>query len=224
MKNKLFCKFMLALLLLFSFPLLDNSNFLFSQGNCKVTFCSCCGDSANYDVYSVNGTYVGNFVTDQQGGCSQLGVLNATTLQSYYVEENNELCDSWTRVYFTACPCVEDSIRVKLPCCNPSDNKDGKNSKDGKYNPNDFKLNQNYPNPFNPVTQIGFNLPVGSYVKITIYDINGRTVDIPLQADVPAGYHELVWNADNLKLSSGIYFYKLEAGDFTNERKMILLK
>jgi len=88
--------------------------------------------------------------------------------------------------------------------------------------PANFALLQNYPNPFNPTTTINFTLPVASKVKVTIYNVNGELVRRLIEGDLPPGYHELTFDAGDL--ASGIYFYRLDAGDFTVTQKMILAK
>lgn len=96
--------------------------------------------------------------------------------------------------------------------------------------PSNFKLAQNYPNPFNPSTNISYTLPVSSKVTLTVYDIMGRKVaQLISDAIQGSGNHVLTFKADNL--ASGTYFYRLEAvpqsgnaGQFTQTRKMILLK
>lgn len=88
--------------------------------------------------------------------------------------------------------------------------------------PNKFELLQNYPNPFNPSTTIKFNLTKSSYVTINVYDILGRKVESLVNNQLPAGYHHVVWNAGNV--SSGMYFYRIEAGDFSATKKMLMLK
>jgi hypothetical protein len=88
--------------------------------------------------------------------------------------------------------------------------------------PKFFALHQNYPNPFNPTTKIQYDLPKGSIVKITVYDITGREVEVLINEFIASGYHEAEFDASNL--ASGVYFYKLEAGSFTDQKKMIVLK
>jgi len=98
--------------------------------------------------------------------------------------------------------------------------------------PDSYTLKQNYPNPFNPSTTIEFSLPAVSDVKISIYNILGQEVVTLLNEQRSAGNHSVVWNARDsygTRLSSGIYFYKLNAtgingNDFTDIRKMVLLK
>ena len=99
---------------------------------------------------------------------------------------------------------------------------------DGEEMPTDYSLAQNYPNPFNPSTQIRFGLPFESNVKLKIFNILGQTVAQLANETMLSGYHILEWNAGNL--SSGVYFYTIEAnsvnGDktFNSVKKMILVK
>ena len=88
--------------------------------------------------------------------------------------------------------------------------------------PGDFALFQNYPNPFNATTVIRYSLPQASNVKIAIYDLLGRKVETLVQGEQPAGYHQATWNAD--EASSGLYFYRIQAGEYAETRKMVLLK
>jgi hypothetical protein len=88
--------------------------------------------------------------------------------------------------------------------------------------PNSFELFQNYPNPFNPSTKISWQSPVGSWQKLKIYDMLGREIATLINEYKPAGKYEINWNAGNLP--SGVYIYKIQAGDFVNFKKMILVK
>ncbi len=90
--------------------------------------------------------------------------------------------------------------------------------------PRKFQLHQNYPNPFNPSTKIKFEIPsgAGDNVILTIYDALGREVSVLVNENLKPGIYETEFNAQ--ELPSGIFFYKLSAGDFTDTRKMILLK
>ena len=85
-----------------------------------------------------------------------------------------------------------------------------------------FALEQNYPNPFNPSTGIKFSIPQSGSVKLTVFDITGKTVAVIIDKKMDAGEYEETFNAGHL--SSGAYFYRLEAGSYTETRKMILLK
>lgn len=88
--------------------------------------------------------------------------------------------------------------------------------------PDKFSLNQNYPNPFNPVTNITFNVKNKENVKLTIYDALGREVAILLNEVLQAGSYKIDWDARDY--TSGIYLYKLETKNFSETKKMILLK
>ncbi len=98
--------------------------------------------------------------------------------------------------------------------------------------PTSFILEQNYPNPFNPSTQIKFSLPISSNVRITIYNLLGEVVRELVNTDMNSGVHTVQWNSDDVsgkKVSSGIYFYELNANgvngnQFNQVRKMILIK
>jgi photosystem II stability/assembly factor-like uncharacterized protein len=96
---------------------------------------------------------------------------------------------------------------------------------DGKKNSNlplNYALSQNYPNPFNPITKISYQLPFNSKVNLKIFDILGREVTTLVNEEKPAGSYEVEFNGSNLP--SGIYFYKLQAGNYSSIRKMISLK
>jgi len=88
--------------------------------------------------------------------------------------------------------------------------------------PQEFSLSQNYPNPFNPITYIKYALPRNYYVSLEVYNILGQKVATLVDAEQKAGYKTARWDAGSL--SSGIYFYRLQAGDFVQTRKMVVLK
>lgn len=91
----------------------------------------------------------------------------------------------------------------------------------------DYELAQNYPNPFNPSTSIGFTLREAGDVKLAVYDLNGQLVKTLLAGNLPAGRHNVIWNATNAngaKVASGVYFYKLIANGFVAQKKLVLMK
>jgi len=93
--------------------------------------------------------------------------------------------------------------------------------------PTKFELYQAYPNPFNPITTIRYDLPKAVPVRLTIYDITGREVTTLVRRDQVAGVYEVQWNgmdSDSNSLPSGLYLYRLHAGEFTANAKMLLLK
>ncbi len=93
---------------------------------------------------------------------------------------------------------------------------------DDKDLPQNINLSQNYPNPFNPSTIINFKLPLKSFVSLKVYDVLGREIKTLISGERKSGIYNIAFRAE--ELSSGIYFYKLEAGDFIQTKKMILLK
>ena len=92
----------------------------------------------------------------------------------------------------------------------------------GFSQPTEFKLSQNYPNPFNPTTNIDFALPTGTNVDLKIYNALGQEVATLVSSTLPAGSHSITWDAQNM--ASGLYIYRLTAGEETLTRKMILMK
>jgi hypothetical protein len=88
--------------------------------------------------------------------------------------------------------------------------------------PAKFKLNQNYPNPFNPTTIITYAIPKSEHVKITIDNTLGQRIEILFDTYMPTGHHQVKFNGQNLP--SGVYYYRLEAGEYVQIRKMLLVK
>lgn len=88
--------------------------------------------------------------------------------------------------------------------------------------PTTFALYQSYPNPFNPVTKIRYTLPKEERVKIEVYSLLGQKIETLVDEIQKAGYHEISFG--NKELTSGIYFYRMQSGDFSQSRKMILIK
>jgi hypothetical protein len=89
---------------------------------------------------------------------------------------------------------------------------------------NGYSLSQNYPNPFNPSTSIKFNVPVSGFTSLKVYDILGNEVAALVNQNVPQGEYSVQFNTSELNLSSGVYFYKLTSGNFTDVKKMSLIK
>jgi hypothetical protein len=95
-------------------------------------------------------------------------------------------------------------------------------SVDNSMLPIAYNILPNYPNPFNPSTTIRYSLPDASHVTLNIYDITGRLVEQLVNQNTPAGYHTVTWDASGY--SSGIYFARMQAGDFVKTQKMVLMK
>jgi hypothetical protein len=93
--------------------------------------------------------------------------------------------------------------------------------------PKEYILNQNYPNPFNPVTTLRYDLPEQSDVTITIYNMLGRKVKTLVNSTQDAGFKSVIWDATNYQgnpVSAGVYLYQIQAGEFVQTKKMVLLK
>ena len=93
--------------------------------------------------------------------------------------------------------------------------------------PKEFVLHQNYPNPFNPITSLRYDLPNDGLVNITVYDMMGRAVITLVNGSQTAGFKSIQWNSTNDRnepVSAGLYLYTIQAGEFSQTRKMVLLK
>ncbi|RJP71310.1 MAG: T9SS C-terminal target domain-containing protein [Ignavibacteriales bacterium] len=139
----------------------------------------------------------------------------------YYTSVNNQASirattfDQYSFAYFT----IGNTVDVE---------------ENNNLQPSEFSLLQNYPNPFNPATKIKYSIPVGAYsntpihnVLLKVYDILGNEVITLVNDEKPAGQYEVLWNEKNNKgneVSSGIYFYRLDAGAQSLTRKMILVR
>ncbi len=93
--------------------------------------------------------------------------------------------------------------------------------------PAKFSLEQNFPNPFNPLTTISYSLPKVSDVTITVFNILGQKVRTLTRSVMNSGTHEIMWDGRDdrgIDAAGGIYIYKITAGDYTNSKKMLLIK
>ena len=133
---------------------------------------------------------------------------------SYFSISNNQLCPPYPS-------CIEDYVGYQ-----DTTNCDQISIMDETF-PFTYKLHSAYPNPFNPVTTLRYELPEDALVNITIYDMMGRQVKTLINDQQTAGYRSLQWNAANdagSPVSAGLYLYTIEAGEFRQAKKMILLK
>lgn len=99
--------------------------------------------------------------------------------------------------------------------------------KEAEIIPSEFELSQNYPNPFNPTTVIKFSIPNSQFVTLKVYDMLGREIRTLLNAEKTAGTYSIDWNAEDnlgLKVASGMYIYRITAGNFVATKKMVLIK
>lgn len=159
------------------------------------------------------------------------------------MDKNRSVIDSLIYDDVSPWPTEADGLGASLELTDPvSDNSLGKNWKassghgtPGKVNsvrtslhekknsiPENFILYQNYPNPFNPTTKIKFTLPNRSLTKLIVYNTLGKEVATIVNSVLDAGYHEINFTAKNYP--SGVYFYRIQAGNFIQSKKMILMK
>jgi hypothetical protein len=109
---------------------------------------------------------------------------------------------------------IIDNVSVKLPVT----------SIDDKYNelPQDYYLGVNYPNPFNPKTIINYELPITNYVDLSIFDVLGQKVATLIETKQQPGSYQVEWDASGF--ASGVYYYRIQAGEFQDVKKMILIR
>ena len=122
-------------------------------------------------------------------------------------------------------PHADSSYKMAFRVRTPADVKEIEGSNDIK--PSSFSLSQNYPNPFNPTTNFQFTLPKSSHVNIEIFNIVGQKVAILVDGDMKPGVYTADWNGrdeSGKTVSSGIYFYRMKADDFSDMKKMVLVK
>jgi hypothetical protein len=126
----------------------------------------------------------------------------------------------WTPNGDTLWICDSNNMSMYLVEGMPNDVEDDPGSSSAI--PGEFRLHQAYPNPFNPTTTIQYDLPRASDVRIIVYDLLGREVVRLVDGHMRAGYHRVNWHASDL--TSGMYFYSLQAGAWQDVKKAILLK
>ncbi|MFC2135404.1 T9SS type A sorting domain-containing protein [Bacteroidota bacterium] len=128
------------------------------------------------------------------------------------------IADGWTKITVRAIDVDDDLIAVSFTFTYDSST----DITDITEIPHQFSLMQNYPNPFNPSTTIRFGLPNAADVVIKVYNVLGQEIATLLNQPMNAGYHEIEFDAS--RLTSGLYIYRIEAGEFISNKKMILLK
>jgi len=163
-----------------------------------------------------------SLAADNNGSASSLTLPVSAiyeTLVGLGIEENTSVTVEWTvwATAGTAGPLQADEVfEVTFFLDN------GTNIESNFGLPTAFELAQNYPNPFNPTTNIAFNLPQTTDVTLEVFNLQGQKVATLVNNTMPAGSHTVTFNAENL--SSGIYLYRITAGNFTQTNKMLLVK
>lgn len=160
--------------------------------------------------------------------------VNGQKIYDTYLCQYNQL-ETWTPIYFGLTAVAGQTVQITFQA-------DAANSvwsflyiddvsltnqitdveKEKSPRPINFELEQNYPNPFNPSTTITFALPSQSFVSLKVFDLIGREVATLVSEELTAGYHSRNWNAESV--SGGIYFYRVRAGNFTETKKLLLVK
>jgi len=159
--------------------------------------------------------------------CSSFSYIGSTTSTSYtdlYKTIGNGCVgsgDDVTQYYVTAYNSSSESggSNTASTCTDPG--KTGGPSGEASV-PEILALHENYPNPFNPATKIRFDLPEAAHVRLVLYDVMGREVARLVDGQMEAGYRSVTWNAADVP--SGVYLYRLTAGQFTATKRMILQK
>jgi len=170
------------------------------------------------------GTYVENI--DYNGKNIVVGSLYLTTQDTSYIS-TTIIDGNQDGSVVTFSDGVAEVLAENGPLTVGVNASDAVLSIDEELLPEVYALHQNYPNPFNPITTLRYDLPEQANVNIIIYDMLGRHVRTLLNEIQDAGYRSVIWNATNdygKPISAGMYFYKIRAGEFTQTRKMLLLK
>ena len=160
--------------------------------------------------YSTSGTPPGYYVTPNIP--FQIVASEGEIIQFYYTYSYNGL-ESNT---------ADNPHTYEIGSCNS-----GQLTNEEDLVPVIYSLYQNHPNPFNPVTTLRYDLPENSFVNINIYDLMGRNIRSLVKSQQTAGYRSIQWNATNNlgePVSAGMYIYMIQAGEFRQARKMVLLK
>jgi hypothetical protein len=130
--------------------------------------------------------------------------------------------ESWTNcLRDSGFACTKDSLEISVYDRNVL-SVTTLNIKENQAFANYFQLNQNFPNPYNPTTTVKYYIPELALVTLKVYDMLGNEIATLVNEEKQIGSYELTWNAENLP--SGIYFYRLQAGDFVETKKMVLMK
>ncbi len=177
------------------------------------------GGVVGYNPGSITLCYWNTQTSGDTSGCS--GIPNSASSGTGLTTAQMKQSSSFSGWNFTTIWFIGPTINNGFPYLGsniPTSVEKGINS----FAPKTFSLLQNFPNPFNPSTTISFTIPSRSFVSLKVFDIVGREVAIILSEEMPEGSYAKQWNAE--KMSSGIYFCRMQAGSFTATKKLILLK
>jgi hypothetical protein len=181
-----------------------------------------------FDAYASSPRAIGAKIESLHDGRINYGAIDNTALSTRVKHFRYEFpmtypTDTKARVIFE-CGAMEGNVFID----NVSLTYGTVNSADNQWdNPADFDLSPAYPNPFNPQTTIRYAVPEETDVSIVVYDVQGRHVRTVVEKNRTAGSHEILWDGKNDNgehVASGLYFYRMTAGDFSKTGKMTLLK
>ena len=177
-------------------------------------------DPAYYVTSSGDGELIFQYKVFDEGGSCTVGIEDESeTIGIDYV---------YNEEYTITASEIVNETAIKFTTDQPSlVSVEGDKSNDDLVKPVRYVLEQNYPNPFNPETKIGYSIPESGFVSLKIYNITGQLVRVLQEGNQLAGKYVRIWNGRNNagnKLSSGVYFYQIQANDFIQTKRMILLK
>ena len=204
-------------------------NIYYSIGNDTIEYSMDISEAGYYNIYIYNAKFtnatqfapycVGNdtFLVDQKNPESS-GWRRLTTR---YLEAGEQVIVTLHSNASDSKPVLADDV-IALINRNTYLQNNPESAIDPVLKPKSFTLHQNYPNPFNPTTMISYTINEARHVTIQVYDISGRLITTLLDHYSEAGSHNVIWDAS--KLSSGIYVYRLQAGEWHESKKMALIK
>jgi Peptidase family C25/Propeptide_C25 len=176
-------------------------------------------DPNYYQTPTGDGEIIFQYKQVEEPGSCTIGIENDS--------ENIALQYLFNENYDPTANILVNNLAIKFTTKAPTLTEVG-NEREADYNiPTKYSLDQNYPNPFNPATTISYSIPKAGHVKIMIFNINAQLVKILIDGNKLAGRYETMWDGTNnfgSKVSSGVYFYRLQSGSFLRVKKMVLLK
>ena len=157
---------------------------------------------------------------------SKTGEIDTTLIKLYDVNNNSVIEEEEIRS--AAKDCLDDKLAMNdfLSLFNYFINQEYETEETPEL-PQTYSLSSNYPNPFNPETTISFSLPQASDVSLNVYNVKGQLVKTLINEQKELGNHSVIWagkDNNDRKVASGVYFYRINAGEFTDMKKMILIK
>jgi len=184
--------------------------------------------SDDYKLYAVDST--GTIIWNYYGFSEISSPISVYNGNVYFGENNGTIIKISPQTFGR----INDSTQISWSTFQGNNQRTGNQSDlnlkihdNDSFIPSKFTLHQNYPNPFNPITTLRYDLPEQSMVNIIIYDLLGREVRTLVNTTQDAGFKSVIWDATNdygKPVSAGVYLYQIQAGDFVQTKKMVLLK